>query len=88
MQITFVQPYPAIQQEDRVKYQPSNKGEHLTHSLPEPDEDKPGSGTVGKPFLDDPRITCRHVNVYYGVKHAGLRQVDVHPLLEPHERHH
>jgi phosphate transport system ATP-binding protein len=72
MQITFVQPYPAIQQEDRVKYQPSNKGEHLTHSLPEPDEDKPGSGTVGKPFLDDPRITCRHVNVYYGVKHAIL----------------
>ncbi len=55
-----------------MKYQPSNKGEHLTHSLPEPDEDKPGSGTVGKPFLDDPRITCRHVNVYYGVKHAIL----------------
>jgi phosphate transport system ATP-binding protein len=26
--------------------------------------------TVGEPFVDDPRIICRDVNVYYGDKHA------------------
>ena len=26
--------------------------------------------TVGQPFVDDPRMTCRNVNVYYGDKHA------------------
>ncbi len=26
--------------------------------------------TVGDPFVNDPRITCRDVNVYYGDKHA------------------
>jgi phosphate transport system ATP-binding protein len=26
--------------------------------------------TVGKQFVDDPRMTCRDVNVYYGDKHA------------------
>ncbi len=26
--------------------------------------------TAGKPFVDDPRMTCRNVNVYYGDKHA------------------
>ena len=26
--------------------------------------------TVGEPFVDNPRMTCRHVDVYYGDKHA------------------
>ncbi len=26
--------------------------------------------TVGEPFVDNPRMTCREVNVYYGDKHA------------------
>ncbi len=26
--------------------------------------------TVGEPFVEDPRMTCRDVNVYYGEKHA------------------
>ena len=26
--------------------------------------------TVGEPFVDQPRMTCRKVNVYYGDKHA------------------
>jgi phosphate transport system ATP-binding protein len=26
--------------------------------------------TVGEPFVDDARMTCRNVNVYYGEKHA------------------
>ncbi len=32
--------------------------------------DREHRGTVGQPFSDDPRITCRDVNVYYGDKHA------------------
>jgi len=31
---------------------------------------------VGKPFVDDPRLTCRNVNVYYGDKHA-IREVSL-----------
>ena len=26
--------------------------------------------TVGLPFVEDPRMTCREVDVYYGDKHA------------------
>ena len=34
---------------------------------------KKGDGkTVGQPFVDDPRMTCRNVNVYYGEKQAIL----------------
>ncbi len=32
--------------------------------------------TVGEPFVDDPRMTCRDVNVYYGDKHA-IRNVSI-----------
>ena len=32
--------------------------------------------TVGEPFVDDPRIICREVNVYYGDKHA-IRSVSL-----------
>jgi len=32
--------------------------------------------TVGKPFVDDPSMTCRNVNVYYGEKHA-IREVSL-----------
>ncbi len=32
--------------------------------------------TVGEPFVDSPRMTCRHVNVYYGDKQA-LRDVSM-----------
>jgi phosphate transport system ATP-binding protein len=32
--------------------------------------------TVGTPFADDPRMTCRHVNVFYGDKHA-IRDVSL-----------
>ncbi len=32
--------------------------------------------TVGKPFVDNPRMICREVNVYYGDKHA-IRQVSL-----------
>ncbi len=32
--------------------------------------------TVGLPFVDNPRITCRNVNVYYGDKHA-IRDVSI-----------
>ena len=32
--------------------------------------------TVGMPFVDNPRITCRNVNVYYGDKHA-IRDVSI-----------
>ncbi len=32
--------------------------------------------TVGKPFVDNPRLTCRNVNVYYGDKHA-IREVSL-----------
>ncbi|HEB50930.1 MAG TPA: phosphate ABC transporter ATP-binding protein [Desulfobulbus sp.] len=32
--------------------------------------------TVGEPFVEDPRMTCRDVNVYYGEKHA-IRDVSI-----------
>jgi phosphate transport system ATP-binding protein len=32
--------------------------------------------TVGKPLVDNPRLTCRNVNVYYGDKHA-IREVSL-----------
>lgn len=32
--------------------------------------------TVGRPFVDDARMTCRDVNVYYGEKHA-IRNVSI-----------
>ncbi|MFZ1983480.1 MAG: ATP-binding cassette domain-containing protein, partial [Desulfatitalea sp.] len=32
--------------------------------------------TVGQPFVDNPRLTCRHVNVFYGDKHA-IREVSL-----------
>jgi phosphate transport system ATP-binding protein len=32
--------------------------------------------TVGRPFVDDARMTCRDVNVYYGEKHA-IRDVSI-----------
>ncbi len=32
--------------------------------------------TVGRPFVDNPRMTCRQVNVYYGDKHA-IRDVSI-----------
>ncbi len=37
--------------------------------------DKPGA-TVGEPFVEYPRMTCRDVDVYYGDKHA-IRNVSV-----------
>ena len=32
--------------------------------------------TIGEPFVDDARMTCRDVNVYYGEKHA-IRNVSI-----------
>ncbi len=32
--------------------------------------------TVGEPFVDNPRMVCRDVNVYYGDKHA-IREVSI-----------
>lgn len=32
--------------------------------------DRDNRDTVGQPFVDDPRMTCRQVNVFYGEKHA------------------
>jgi len=37
--------------------------------------DEPGK-IVGEPFVEYPRMACRHVNVYYGDKHA-IRNVSV-----------
>ena len=34
------------------------------------DERRESRETVGTPFADDPRMTCRNVNVYYGDDHA------------------
>ena len=34
------------------------------------DERRESRVTVGTPFADDPRMTCRNVNVYYGDNHA------------------
>ena len=34
------------------------------------DERRESRETVGTPFIDDPRMTCRDVNVYYGDNHA------------------
>jgi phosphate transport system ATP-binding protein len=34
------------------------------------DERRESRETVGTPFSDDPRMTCRNVNVYYGDNHA------------------
>ena len=70
MQITLVAPYPATRQEESVNSHPSNKGERFTSAVAASVEDKPASKTVGKPFLDESRMTCRHVNVYYGDKQA------------------
>ena len=39
------------------------------------DRDEPGK-TVGEPFVEHPRMTCRDVDVYYGDKHA-IRNVSV-----------
>ncbi|MEJ2619584.1 MAG: phosphate ABC transporter ATP-binding protein PstB [Candidatus Thiodiazotropha sp.] len=33
-------------------------------------EDRNAEGTVGEIYVDDPRMTCRNVNVYYGDKQA------------------
>jgi phosphate transport system ATP-binding protein len=68
--------YPAILQEDCLKFKALNKDNPVTGAIEEPHEDKPVSKTVGKPFLDDSRMTCRHVNVYYGDKQA-LRDVSL-----------
>ncbi len=38
--------------------------------------DREDSRTVGLPFVDNPRMTCRNVNVYYGDKHA-IRDVSI-----------
>ncbi len=44
-----------------------------TKGIEDPPYTKKGDGkTVGQPFVDDPRMTCRNVNVYYGEKHAIL----------------
>ena len=32
--------------------------------------DRDNRDTVGTQFVDNPRMTCREVNVYYGDKHA------------------
>lgn len=32
--------------------------------------DRDNRETVGRPFVDDPRMTCRQINVFYGEKHA------------------
>ena len=39
-------------------------------------DDRKPEDTVGEPFVDNPRMTCRHVNVYYGEKQA-IREVSV-----------
>lgn len=39
-------------------------------------DDRRPEDTVGKPFVDNPRMTCRNVNVYYGEKQA-IREVSV-----------
>lgn len=38
--------------------------------------DRENRATVGKQFVDDARMTCRGVNVYYGEKHA-IRDVSI-----------
>ncbi len=40
------------------------------------DERRESRETVGTPFTDDPRMTCRGVNVYYGDNHA-IRNVSL-----------
>jgi phosphate transport system ATP-binding protein len=47
------------------KVQDTHKGEDLS-----PYKRKGDGRTVGQPFVEDPRMTCRNVNVYYGDKHA------------------
>ncbi len=38
--------------------------------------DREDRRTVGLPFVDNPRMTCRNVNVYYGEKHA-IRDISI-----------
>lgn len=40
------------------------------------DHNDESAETVGSPFVEDPRMTCRNVDVYYGEKHA-IRNVSV-----------
>jgi phosphate transport system ATP-binding protein len=56
-------------QEDRLRTErPSERvGSHSAATVPQRAE---VPETVGEPFVDDPRIICRDVNVYYGDKHA------------------
>jgi len=44
--------------------------------MDEADERRASRETVGEPFVDDPRMTCRNVNVYYGDKQA-IRNVSL-----------
>jgi phosphate transport system ATP-binding protein len=39
-------------------------------------EKREAQATVGEPFVDNPRMTCRNVNVYYSDKHA-IRNVSI-----------
>ena len=44
--------------------------EFRTAGTDDVDERRESRETVGTPFADDPRMTCRNVNVYYGDNHA------------------
>ena len=48
------------------KYDRGATAEDAMHSL---NESRAG-GTVGEIYVDDPRMTCRNVNVFYGAKQA------------------
>lgn len=50
-----------------ARHQMTSKGTDRESRIPE---------TVGEPFADNPRLTCRKVNVFYGDKHA-IRQVSL-----------
>ena len=64
---------------EKIEGRSENRISDLRHGkIMEPLKDHRGESgaTVGEPFVEFPRMTCRDVNVYYGDKHA-IRNVSV-----------
>ncbi len=76
MQLSLIPQYAPAQQEDRVTATLPSQGTRAASSRTSDGQPRPVRPTVGQPFVDDPRMTCRNVNVYYGDKHA-LREVSL-----------
>jgi phosphate transport system ATP-binding protein len=77
MEIAFRQQLFSLEEETAVtSVQPVVGDKQPGRSLPASRSAGKPAATVGQPFVDNPRMTCRDVNVFYGDKHA-IREVSL-----------